>query len=67
MKPYDPPPDAVLVLLSPTATFDERKRAMLRLSADAWGRGWDECDEEYREALTKAGLLFNLDIAVARA
>ncbi len=32
-------------------TFEERKRAFLRLMAAAYDRGWDECDAAYKEAV----------------
>ena len=64
-RPYSIAPDIMVLLLSPTTDFEERKAAMLRLSMESWTRGWEDCDETYKEALALAGLA--LDTPVARA
>lgn len=51
-------PKALLVLLTPTSTFDERKAAVLAIAIEGHNRGWADCDKAYQDVL----LLANLDI-----
>lgn len=37
-------------------SWKERKAALLRLVMGSYNKGWDECDQAYREALALAGL-----------
>jgi hypothetical protein len=60
MKPFTLPPDQLLVLLRPDATFDQRKVAAVAFARECWEKGWDACDEEYKALLKSQGLAVEL-------
>ena len=61
---YQIPPDILLILVKPDSTFDDRKLAIQRLAADAWGAGWQACWEEVESAMKIHGIENPLQIKV---
>jgi hypothetical protein len=55
--------DGVAVFTAPT--MKQREDALGRLLMEAWRKGWDACDETYKQELAALGVVLQLPVARA--